>query len=121
MRKRLFFLLAVIVGTYLIIVLSRDLLEVLSARKRITQVEKEVVGLKEENLKLREELKWVEKPEFVEKKARDKLLLGKEGEVVVVLPEEIDRIQAGISDREVEEEKELENWEKWAQVFGFYK
>lgn len=114
------FLLFLLGGIYLIVILSRDLWQILSAKNRITDAEEQVEELEEERVKLEEQLKLVETDEFVEREARDKLLLAKEGEVVVLLPEEI-AVQEGPAfvESSGEARKELANWEKWARLFWY--
>lgn len=86
MRKKLlvwFFLLG---GGYLIVVLSRDLWRILSVKNRIIEAEQQVEELRQRQIRLKQEVEEVKSEEFVEKEARDKLLLAREGEVVVLLP-----------------------------------
>lgn len=118
MRRRVVLLAILLGGLYLIVVLSRDLWQILGARQRLTEAEKRVEALEQEQLVLQEELKLTESEGFLEKEAREKLLVGKEGEVVVLLPPGWGE---GVTRRE-EEESEVEaqaNWEKWLEVFGF--
>ena len=112
------FLLFLLGGIYLIVILSRDLWQILSAKNRITDAEEQVEKLEEEQVKLEEQLKLVETDEFVEREARDKLLLAKEGEVVVLLPP-----GGGIENVELkmenQEEENLKNWKKWLELFMY--
>ena len=124
MRRQAFSILALLLGIYFILALSRDLLDLLSKRERILQEEVEVKKLEQERRDLAEKLQYVSGDEFVEKDAREKLLMGKPGEVVMLLPPDNDQTgQAGpISDKDQSSAKEdLANWEKWAQLFGFFK
>ncbi len=124
MRRQAFSILALLFGIYFILALSRDLLDLLSKRERILQEEAEVKKLEQEQRDLAEKLQYVSGDEFVEKEAREKLLMGKPGEVVMLLPPDNDQTgQAGpTSDKDQNIAKEdLANWEKWAQLFGFFK
>ncbi|OGY17782.1 MAG: hypothetical protein A2900_06075 [Candidatus Chisholmbacteria bacterium RIFCSPLOWO2_01_FULL_50_28] len=124
MRRQAFSILALLLGIYFIVALSRDLLDLLSKRERIIQEEAEVAKLEQEQRDLAEKLQYVSGDEFVEKEAREKLLMGKPGEVVMLLPPDNDQTgQAGpTSDKDQNSAKEdLANWEKWAQVFGFFR
>jgi cell division protein FtsB len=122
-RRQFFTAVAVLLGAYLTIALSKDLLGLLSARERIAKEQEEVTRLEEEQQGLASELEYVTSEEFVEHEAREKLLMSKPGEVVVLLPEE----EGGEKEEPVSAEgsgeanKELANWEKWVQLFGFYK
>ncbi|HCM37155.1 MAG: hypothetical protein UV61_C0001G0079 [Candidatus Gottesmanbacteria bacterium GW2011_GWB1_43_11] len=68
--------------------------------------------LLEENAALKSKLQEVESPEFIEKQAREKLNLQKEGEVVVVLPKDLIRSQP-----QAAVEPTLPNWQRWWKVF----
>lgn len=118
MRRRLFLLAIILGGLYLIVVLSRDLWQILGSRQRLTEAEERVDKFEEEQKKLKEELAEVSSDGFLEREAREKLMVGKPGEVMVLLPPEWGE---GVTRRE-EEESEAEpeaNWEKWLQLF-FY-
>jgi cell division protein FtsB len=83
----------------------------------IEAVQKRVDKLKEENQRLETKLREVRDIEFVEKQLRDKLGLAKEGEIVIVLPE--DEVLRKLAP-EIQEEEEVlpdPNWEKWMQLF----
>ena len=121
-RRQIFTALAVLLGAYLIIVLSKDLLGLLSARERIGREQGEVTRLEEEQQELASELEYVTSEEFVEREAREKLLMSKPGEVVVLIPEEEDEEVGKVEEPfDSAQGRELANWEKWFQLFGFYK
>jgi cell division protein FtsB len=117
-RRQIFSIIAVFLGAYLTIALSRDLLGLLSARERIAEEQEEVSRLEEEQQELASELEYVVSEEFVEEEAREKLLMRKPGEVVILLPEE-EGEQVDKVDQVEEVDKELANWERWAELFGF--
>jgi len=118
MRKKVFFLAFLVGGIYLIVVFTRDLWRVLSSRNRVVEAEDKVTRLQERQVELEKELTEVESEGFVEREARDKLLLAKEGEVVVLIPEEqIAEYKLQLASDNSGEE--LANWEKWVRVFGF--
>lgn len=126
MRRQAFSVIALLLGIYFIVALSRDLLELLSARERLLKEQTEVMKLEQEQQELAEQLGYVMSDEFVEKEAREKLLMGKPGEVVMLLPPEDEQTGQGgsipaKSDLASGEAEELANWEKWAKLFGFYK
>ncbi len=106
--------LGILIGIVLIISLSRDISELLEARDRLVGEQLEVARLEAEQQKLATELENVMSDEFVEREAREKLLMSKADEVVVILPE-VD--EAKNAEKEEEEERELANWEKWVALF----
>jgi len=83
----------------------------------IEDAQKRVDKLRAENIKLEEKLKEVRNVEFVEKQLRDKLGLAKEGEIVIILPE--DEVLRKLAPTIEEEEEVLPdpNWKKWTKLF----
>jgi cell division protein FtsB len=89
------------------------------AGEKLREVEERIRKLERENKDLEERLENVKSDEYVEQQLRDKLGLAKEGEVVVVLPEE-DVIREFAPKMESEEDFLPEsNWAKWVRLFGF--
>ena len=61
---------------------------------------------------LKEKLSYVQSPRFIEKEARDKLNLSRQGEIVVVVPE------TGTPQAiENQPRNELPNWQQWLKLF----
>ena len=112
--------LALLLGTFFIITFSRDLLDLMSSRERIAKEQAEVAQLEGEQQELASELNQVMSDEFVEKEAREKLLLSKPGETVVILPPNERAGEQESSQNNQDGEEKLANWEKWAQLFGFF-
>lgn len=115
-RRQAVKVLLIFVGIFLIISMSRDLQELLEARGRIEKDRQGVAELEREQQELAKELEYVLSDEFVEKEARDKLMMGKPGEIVVILPEGKWEESTGSSESEAGEE-ELPNWRKWVRLF----
>ena len=67
---------------------------------------------KNDNETLKRELARVQSKDYIERQARDKLNLGKEGEIVVLLPS-ISPIESP-TPTPIDESA---NWEKWVRVF----
>ncbi len=114
--KRFIALLILFFSLFLIFNFSRELLKLAKSGERIKEVEVKLEKLKITRWQLQEEKKYRESPAFLEKEIRDKLLMGKPGETVVILPqEEIDKIAspAGEPARMVE----LPIWRQWLEVF----
>src|SRR3989337_2335861 len=112
--------LALLLGTFFIITFARDLLDLLSSRERIAKEQAEVAQLEGEQQDLASELNQVMSDEFVEKEAREKLLLSKPGETVVLLPPDEHAGEKDSSQNSQDSEEKFANWEKWAQLFGFF-
>ena len=109
----------ILLGIYLIISLSQDLWKLLEARERIARERQEVAKLEQEQQGLASRLEEVMSEEFVEREAREKLLMSKPGETVVLLPEEGKEEKRVLGQKVVDEEGDLANWEKWMRLFGF--
>jgi len=97
--------------------LVRNIIRAIDIRNRIKDEEKKVEVLQKEKEELEKKVAEVESDAYVEKQLRDKLGLAKEGEIVLILPEdEILRKIAPIVD---EEEDVLPDptWKKWLKLF----
>ena len=108
---------AVIVGIMLSISLTRNILIISTANKKIAKVKDEIISLKEKNETLKKQIQESQTDEFTERQARNRLGLVREGEVVVVLPEE--EILKKFSPKIEEQENQLPdpNWKKWLKLF----
>lgn len=108
-----FILLAVVV----LVSLFRNLSRVVGARKRIENTQKRVEKLRQENAEIERRLAEVKGEEFIEKQLRDRLGLAKEGEIVVVLPDE--EILRKVAPAATEEEEVLPDptWKRWLNLF----
>lgn len=97
--------------------LFRNVQRVNKAKERIKEAEEELVELEKEKEELEVRLEFVQSDQFIEKQLRDNLGLAKEGEVVVVLPDE--EILRKLAPKHVEEEETLPdpNWKKWYKLF----
>lgn len=97
--------------------LIRNILRVVESNKRIEKVQDRVEKLKKENEELEEKLAVTKSEGFIEKQLRDKLGLAKEGEIIIVLPDE--EILGTLAPNLEEEEETLPdpNWKKWLKLF----
>jgi len=119
MRRRLYQLAVILVSLFIINGLSRGLIELSAQDRRLMKAKLELAKLADRQLELQQQLKFFQSDEYVEKIARDKLLLAKPGETVLLLPQnhnEITNYQLPITNLG---EADLPNWQKWAKLFGF--
>lgn len=108
---------AIIVILMLIVSLVRNIGKTLDAQKRITRKEEKVKSLEIENERLKEEFESVTSDEFIESQLREKLGLVREGEVIVVLPNE-ETLQKLAPEPKIEENVlPNPNWQKWLRLF----
>lgn len=87
--KKFSFFAAVAVLLIIIYSLVTQIVSSFRSGDRLTEALDKLRELQIKNTALKQSLKEAASPEFVEQQARDKLGWAKEGEVVVVIPEEI--------------------------------
>jgi len=117
MKKKLIPSLIIIFSLYLIVSLSREIFELIQKEKIIGKEQLKLEELKVENQVLREQLNYVQSEGFVEKEAREKLGMNKEGEIVVILPEDFEEMVE--QSQGAVEPEEIPNWKQWLGLFGF--
>lgn len=112
-------LILIFISILLAVSLARNVVRISKVNQKIKEARLRVEKLKRENEKLEAKLESVKTEEFVEKQLRDKLGLAKEGETIVVLPDE--EILRKLAPRQEEEEDVLPdpNWKRWLHLFGF--
>ena len=97
--------------------LIRNVLKIKRVNEEISKKEQKVDELIRKNEGLRAEVDTLKSEEHVERQLRDKLGLAKEGEVVIVLPEE-SILRKLLPNIEAEEETLPDsNWKKWLKLF----
>ena len=101
----------------LLLSLTKNFKKTLSVSSQIEKEREKVENLKKENESLRKQVEKVSSETHIEKQLRDKLGLAKEGEYVVVLPD--DSVLKSLAPKIDEEESSslLENWQKWLLLF----
>lgn len=101
----------------LIVSLARNITRTVKVQERIEKKEKEIQKLEDKNKELKAELRVISSEEFTEKQLRDKLGLAREGEYVIVLPDE-EVLRSLIPEDEGEDENLPDpTWKKWYNLF----
>lgn len=95
--------------------LGRDIWRLKKAEKRIFEAEQRLGEVKKENDDLEKQKEYYQSEQFLEEQIRDKLQMAKEGEKIVILPQEI--IEGGMEQDGETGEEEKENWGKWLELF----
>lgn len=115
--KRYFRPLALIVCIGLIVSMGRTTISLLGKRGLVDQEAKKVEELEAEQARLLEIKERVGSDSFIEKEARDKLGLAREGESIVVLPppEVLRRLAPPLEDEEYSQD--LPIYERWKKMF----
>lgn len=86
-------------------------------RKQVAYEKERVEKMRAENIKLEEQIAEANSSAYIEKQIRDKLGLAKDGEVVVILPD--NEIVKSLAPLLVDVENSLpdSNWVKWKKLF----
>lgn len=114
--KRLLAVPVLILGLLIVVQLSRSIINMYGRGGRGKELAAEVAGLEKEREELEGEKEFRQTEEFVEREARDKLRMVREGERILVLPggqdEEMSNVKYQISNSEGEA-----NWKKWVDFW----
>jgi len=107
----------ILLSILLAISLVRNMFRKNQVDETITEEEVMVEDLRRENEELKKELQILGSDEYKERQLRDKLGLAKEGELIVILPDE--EILRKLAPKSFEEEETLPdpNWKKWMHLF----
>ncbi len=90
------------------------------ASSSVEEKERIVESLKVENESIKKRIEELGSDLYIERRLRDSLGMAKEGEVVVILPddEELEKLVTDFEPRKVQEEKPV--WQRWFDVFNLY-
>ena len=120
MKRRLYQLAIIIIGLFIIYGSSRNILELWQQKQRVWKIQKEAKDLEIKETELKKKLEYYNSDEYVEKIAREKLLLQKAGETVILLPQGENQDQSSNMKSQVEEENkptEPSIWQKLIELF----
>jgi cell division protein FtsB len=109
--KKISFIIIVVVLILIINNLIASIWDIWQKKDVVSQAQKELSHQKQENQRLKSALSYAKTPEFIEKEARDKLFMVKEGEQKVLLP------QASENPQELSNKNNDPNWKKWIKLF----
>ncbi|OGC92475.1 hypothetical protein A2899_02520 [Candidatus Amesbacteria bacterium RIFCSPLOWO2_01_FULL_49_25] len=98
-------------GVVMTVRLGSNVWRLYKAGDRVGETEAELAQALVEQAELKKQLEYVQTDEFVEREAREKLGLGKPGEVVVILPTPAELPSAKTS------EGRQANWRKWWELY----
>ena len=113
-RSRSIQIIIIIAGIGLIVNLSKDIMRLLRSGDELKLAEQKVFELEEERVLLKEKKKYYQSDGFVEEVARNKLNMSKEGETIVILPEDVKGI-LGTKDSHLPEF--VPSWKQWVNLF----
>ncbi len=107
----------VVISLLMLVSLARNIIKVKEAKERLKEKEEYIEKIGEENEELGQRVATFKSEAFIEKQLRDKLGLAKEGETIVVLPDEETVKKFAPSDEKEEEILPDPNWKKWLKLF----
>lgn len=113
-KRPLVRLLIVGVSLLAVVSLSRSVYSLWRKRDYVRQRAEALTKEQAENARIKKEIEEAQKPEFIEKEAREKLGMTKEGEAIVILPKS--QIP-NPNDQEKQKELSIPNWKKWRRLF----
>src|SRR3989337_4197700 len=112
MTRNLILFMAMLIGVILAVNSAKRIHSFSQTSQKIQDAEDRLEALRKENEALENELKYKESNEFAEKEIRDKLGLAKEGEAIVVVPQ-----QSSSQLKESSGQHTKPNWQKWRGIF----
>lgn len=115
MRKKIGIASIIIIVLFIAYNLIGQIIVAVSSSERLSEAAEELYQMEVKNKELKKILSEIKSTDFIEKQARDKLGLAKEGETVVIIPQEALERVLGESKRI--ENIELPNWLGWWKVF----
>jgi len=107
--------LLIVLVTSLIVNLSRSLIRIWQSQAHLKKAEEALIEAQKENQELKQQKALLQTQDFIEEEARNKLFMAKEGEMVVLLPEEIEFLQDEA--RPVIKVEDLAVWRQWLELF----
>ncbi len=122
--SKFFLILLVLILIGVITALGKESYRKYQLNKEIDNLKQEITSLEEENKKISELLNYFESDEFLEKQARLKLNLLKQGEKLVIINSQEQESDLNVSDsnlnlKDKQESKKISNIKKWWSWFGF--
>ena len=110
----------IILGIILLIIfgfvynLIAQIITAVKSGDRLDSAVEIVYKLEAKNKELKKKLSGIQSPDFIEEQARNKLGLGKNGETLVIIPDEKIKLVLGASQSTL---VRLPNWLGWLKVF----
>ena len=84
-----------------------------TVKENINSLESEIAALNSKSLELTRMIKYLRSDEYVEREAREKLGMQKQGEQLVIVPENMNNLSVA-GDQDMNNKK---NWQLWLEYF----
>jgi hypothetical protein len=119
-KKRLLAYTIMILSLIAAVRLAKDIYWFWHTEDRLAEAEQELIEAKEMRFRLQRQLEEVGSDEWRERQVRDKLMMARPNEVVVVVPSVVDN-EAATKTKENKKGVggELKNWQKWWRLFVY--
>lgn len=115
LKSRFWLWVGVVIGVYVMVRTGNNIIRLYKAGGRVKEAQVEIDRLQAEKRVMEKRLAESQTEDYVERIAREKLGLGKPGEVVVIIDED----QKENSKKQNEIEK-IKNWQLWRKLYlGF--
>jgi len=111
--KKIAFFTVVIVLLLTINDLVHSIYDIWQKQDLVVQAQKDLNTEKKENQELKKQISQVNQPQFIESQARNKLLLAKPGEDVIIVPSD----QLAVTSPQSKHIDTRPNWQKWWSTF----
>jgi len=108
----------VLLAFYIIFSLSRSMWEFFGVSEKLDEVGEELVAEKKRSIRIEAETEQATSEAYIEKVARDKLNMQKEGETVVILPDDSFQLSEPGSREDEQGERGGPNWQKWWELIN---
>lgn len=115
MSKKISLVFGLIISLIITWNIINQIISTLKSGDRFKEATDKFHSLEVKNKELKENLERVKNPRFIEEQARDKLGLVKEGETLVIIPQE--KIDSILGLTKKVEEIRLPNWQGWLRLF----
>ena len=115
LSKKIAFFTIIILSFFVINGLIHSIMGLWQKDQLIVSAEKELENEKQKNQLLKKQIAVVQKPQFIEEEARDKLFLVKPGEQVVIIPTiSTKNVQTTVQNKQSSVKP---NWQQWWELF----
>lgn len=117
MNKTFSIIVIFVIAAFFIYGLTRQINESIKVGERLEIAADEVNSLQEQNRNLKTDLQNVQKPEYVEQIARNKLNLAKSNETVVIISQDAIIEAKKAENPVITPVIAVPNWQKWLNLF----
>ena len=112
-KSRLFHLIVTLISLVMVVGLSRGIYALWKKKDIVSERQEALAKLEREQQELKQKLEEAQSPEFIERMARENLGFIKEGETIVLMPND----KWPMLNEEGQPQENIPNWKKWWRLF----